>query len=176
LIFPNTIYPLNGGEGFYEYYWYFSTNPDGPWGQPIFGGIGDAYRFLPISEEGFYRLHVIDMECCENERIFEVRTLDLKVPTAFRPFSTNVENRTFRPYGGPVLNYSLNIFNRWGQLVYIEEIPVAREQGLKGNGWDGVFQGRMSAAGIYAYILIFDVEHEDRLVRITKRGSFMLLE
>lgn len=175
LIFPNTIYPLDGGEGFYEYYWYSSSGPDGPW-QPILGGVGDAYRFLPLSEEGFYKLEVVDMECCENERIFEVRSLDLKMPTAFRPFSIYTENRTFRPYGGPVLNYSLNIYNRWGQLVYNEEIPVAREQGLKGNGWDGVFQGKMSPAGVYAYIVIFDVEHEERLVKTTKRGWFMLLQ
>lgn len=175
LIFPNTIYPLDGGEGFYEYYWYSSTSPDGPW-QLVLGGIGDAYRFLHISDEGFYKLEVVDMECCENERIFQVRSLDLKMPTAFRPFSVNVENRTFRPYGGPVLNYSLNIYNRWGQLVYSEEIPVAREQGLKGNGWDGVFQGKMSPAGVYAYIVIFDVEHEEKLIKTTKRGWFMLLQ
>jgi hypothetical protein len=174
LIFPKTIYPLDGGEGFYEYYWYYSTSPDGPW-QLLTGGIGDAFRVQPIEEEGFYKLEAVDMECCENERIIEVRALDLKLPTAFRPSSTFTDNQRFRPYGGPVFNYSIRIFNRWGQMVYEDEIAEAREQGFKGQGWDGKFKNTDAAAGVYVYVVIFDVEHENRLIQTTKHGWFMLL-
>jgi hypothetical protein len=174
LIFPNTIYPLDGGEGFYEYYWYYSSSPDGPW-QLLAGGIGEAYRVRPIEDEGFYKLEVVDMECCENERIIEVRALDLNLPTAFRPFSGIAENQRFRPYGGPVFNYSIKIFNRWGQQVFEEDIPEARDQGWKGQGWDGRFKGALGSSGVYIYVVIFDVEHEDRLIQTTKHGWFMLL-
>jgi hypothetical protein len=80
-------------------------------------------------------------------------------------------NQRFRPYGGPVFNYSIKIFNRWGQQVFEEEIAVAREQGWKGQGWDGRFNGSMSPMGVYVYIVIFDVEHDDRLIQTTKRGG-----
>jgi hypothetical protein len=177
LIFPNTIYPLAATEPddvFYEYYWYYSNSPDGPW-QLLNGGIGEAYRVQPIEDEGFYKLDVVDMECCENERIIEVRALDLNLPTAFRPFSSLAENQRFRPYGGPVFNYSIKIFNRWGQQVFEEEIAEARDQGWKGQGWDGRFQGSLGSSGVYIYVVIFDVEHEDRLIQTTKHGWFMLL-
>lgn len=174
LIFPKTIYPLDGGEGFYEYYWYYSTSPDGPW-QLISGGVGNAFRFQPIEDEGFYKLEAVDMECCENERIIEVRALDLKLPTAFRPSSNEIENKRFRPYGGPVFNYSIRIFNRWGQLVFEEEIAEAREQGYKGQGWDGNFKSNNGSSGVYVYVVVFDVEHENKLIQTTKHGWFMLL-
>lgn len=176
LIFPNTIYPLAATESddvFYEYYWYYSTSPDGPW-QLLNGGIGEAFRVQPIEDEGFYKLEAVDMECCENERIFEVRALDLNLPNAFRPFSGIAENQRFRPYGGPVFNYSIRIFNRWGQQVFEEEIAEARDQGFKGQGWDGRFQGSLGSSGVYFYIVNFDVEHENRLIQTTKQGWFML--
>ncbi|MBE0662595.1 MAG: gliding motility-associated C-terminal domain-containing protein [Bacteroidales bacterium] len=174
LIFPNTIYPLDGGEGFYEYYWYYSTSPDGPW-QLLSGGIGETFRVQPIEDEGFYKLEAVDMECCENERIIEVRALDLKLPTAFRPSSPVLENQRYRPYGGPVFNYSIRIFNRWGQLVFEEEIAEAREQGYKGQGWDGNFKNNNGTSGVYVYVVVFDVEHENQLIQTTKHGWFMLL-
>jgi hypothetical protein len=56
--------------------------------------------------------------------------------------------------------------------VFSEELSL----GI-GNGWNGRMQnsGPECPMGVYAYILLFDVEHEGDLKTITRSGSVMLL-
>jgi len=167
-LFPGAAYPMDGGGPFYEYRWYYSANDTVNWNL-VSGGIGENFREYTINEEGFYRLEVEDLECCFNYRIIEVVSLDVQIPNAFRP-GANPPNDVFRVIGGSVQNYSMYIYNRWGQLVFSEEVSL----GI-GQGWDGRHKGQVSPMGIYSYILMFDVEHDDSLKTITRRGTVLLL-
>lgn len=167
-LFPGAAYPMDGGGPFYEYNWYYSANDTVNW-TFLEGGIGEQYREYSILNEGYYKLEVEDHNCCFNYRIIQVVSLDVEIPTAFAP-NSNPPNNIFRVYGGSVQNFSMYIYNRWGQLVFSEELAL----GI-GSGWNGRFNGQDCPMGVYAYILLFDVEHEGDLKTITRRGTVMLL-
>jgi gliding motility-associated-like protein len=44
-------------------------------------------------------------------------------------------------------NYKMQIFNRWGQMIY---------ETLDGKPWDGKYAGEPVAEGVYMYILSVD--------------------
>jgi PKD repeat protein len=52
-------------------------------------------------------------------------------------------NYVFHPFWDGVISYKLEIYNRWGALIYTSE-DVNR-------GWDGYFQGRLSQQGVYVW-------------------------
>ncbi len=69
------------------------------------------------------------------------------VPNSFVPFGYNT---IFKPSGElkAARNYSFQIFNRWGQLIY--------ETNDTEKGWDGRLNGEYVPAGAYVYYLKFD--------------------
>lgn len=69
------------------------------------------------------------------------------VPNSFSPFGLNT---VFKPLGEfkSVNNYSFQIFNRWGQMVFETNNPD--------QGWDGKYNGEFVQTGAYIYYLKFD--------------------
>jgi gliding motility-associated-like protein len=76
----------------------------------------------------------------------------LWVPSAFSP-NDDGHNDVFKPIGillfnntgDPIKDYSLDIYNRWGELIF---------QSFDMNtGWDGTFMGENCAQGDYLYKL-----------------------
>jgi gliding motility-associated-like protein len=68
----------------------------------------------------------------------------LYVPTAFTP-NNDGYNDYFKAYGEDVLDYKLEVFNRWGELLYLSHDME--------NGWDGTTRLSSSAlpGGVYVY-------------------------
>ncbi len=88
-------------------------------------------------------------------------------PNAFRPNGNNIENNTFKPvtvgFGGS--NYLLQIYNRWGQLIFESKDYT--------KGWDGRYKGEVSQQGTYVYKLIYtDVQD----IKKEQQGSFTLID
>ncbi len=76
-------------------------------------------------------------KCCDG---------DIFIPTAFTP-NNDGRNDRFKPL--PDFSYtlkSIEIFNRWGQVVYSSS----------DGGWDGRFAGTDAPAGTYFYHIIFN--------------------
>lgn len=73
--------------------------------------------------------------------------IDFEFPTAFDPQSPFPENQNFTviDYLGTVDILRLQVFNRWGTLVY-------DSQRDGGDSWDGTFRGELQQAGNYVYL------------------------
>ena len=71
-----------------------------------------------------------------------VLTFDLYVPNAFTPDRDGV-NEVFKPEGQGVRQYTLKVFNRWGERVF---------EG-RNEGWDGKLNGELVQPGVYFYTL-----------------------
>jgi len=70
----------------------------------------------------------------------------LFIPNAFNPNSQADENRTFKPVISFVNDYSLIIYNRWGEIVFQSNDPLL--------GWDGKNRsGVLMKKGTYVYYL-----------------------
>ncbi len=66
----------------------------------------------------------------------------LFVPNAFTP-NNNGLNEIFAPKGQYIYNYQLEIYNRWGERVFISTDCLA--------GWDGTYQDEIAKEGIYYF-------------------------
>lgn len=100
-----------------------------------------------------YRLVLSDANGCttaDQITIFVEKTRAVFVPNAFSPNGDGI-NDTFTIFAGNEVEQitSFKIFDRWGALLYDEEglSPSNMMQ-----GWDGSFNGKQMAAGVYVYV------------------------
>ena len=83
------------------------------------------------------------------------------VPNAFTPNSDG-KNDTWRiPFLDPVLNATVNIYNRFGQVVYHAE--------GKTINWDGTLSGMPQPSGVYVYYIKFKSGYPDM------KGTLLLI-
>ncbi|MFM7080153.1 MAG: PKD domain-containing protein [Bacteroidota bacterium] len=85
------------------------------------------------------------------------------MPNAFTP-NGDAKNEKFLPVTTSVSNYNLNIFNRWGSLVFQTQDPD--------EGWNGKFAGSDATEGVYVYVLSTSDLCGKKSVR---KGTFMLV-
>lgn len=64
------------------------------------------------------------------------------IPNAFTP-NKNELNEVFKPQGIYMYQYSMKIYNRWGEKLYDAE-------GCD-HGWDGKYMGNLAPEGVYVY-------------------------
>ncbi|MEM6966228.1 MAG: gliding motility-associated C-terminal domain-containing protein [Bacteroidota bacterium] len=114
---------------------------------------GSSNSTFQVAEAGIYAVTLTD-ECnvVTDEVVvgFTNCTLcNVYVPNAFSP-DFDGYNDNFRPYSNCALqNYSLKVFNRWGALVFESADPD--------TGWNGTFNNKTIAEGVYVYLLEFEV-------------------
>jgi hypothetical protein len=89
--------------------------------------------------------------------IFAVGTLISDPPkkyylsTTLSPNASNPDNRSVKIFGDNLspLNFSFQVFNRWGLLIFESESFADMER----VGWDGSKQGSVLPSGVYPYSL-----------------------
>lgn len=85
----------------------------------------------------------------------------IRMPNAFNP--TEAPGK-FTGVSNCVVNFSMIIYNRWGQLVYTGS-----------EGWDGTFVGDVAPTGTYSYATTYNYLMEGNTVQVTFRGSVLLV-
>jgi gliding motility-associated-like protein len=84
------------------------------------------------------------------------------VPSAFTPNDDNL-NDVFRPVIGAVKTYEMNLYNRWGELIYSTKNIE--------DGWDGTVNNKPAQDGVYVYLIKFG-DHNDKIYQLN--GTFHL--
>ena len=84
-------------------------------------------------------------------------------------------NDIFTIYGGPGLEavITLEVFDRWGELVYKGENFPPGDEGIQmGFGWNGIFNSKPMNPGVFAYkARLRYIDNEEIIVS----GSFTIL-
>ena len=104
-----------------------------------------CYRVLAVSAGIVKDTSMSNITCTVGESL-------VHVPNAFTPNGNNL-NETFKPVAHFVKDwndntfrdYTFNIYNRWGQLVF--------QTSNLDEGWDGTYMGKEAPAGVYMYML-----------------------
>lgn len=143
-----------------------------------FSNVADAYNWstgettseITVSAEGIYSVTVSNVcgEVSDEVTInFEGCACKLMAPDAFTPDGDG-KNDLFKPsYDCSISNYTIRIYNRWGQLVFESNNPNA--------GWDGLFEGKEQPIGTYVYYIEYTgVEGRTSEKRIEK-GALTLI-
>jgi gliding motility-associated-like protein len=105
-------------------------------------------------------------ECGVTHDTIEVRQIfcEIWVPNVFTP-NGDGRNDVFRVVGnvGRMSQFSLSIFDRWGQRVFYTS---DRHQ-----GWDGYYNGSACIMGTYVYLLEYEVNGRP----VVEKGNFHLI-
>jgi gliding motility-associated-like protein len=97
--------------------------------------------------------------------IYENCACKFNVPNVFSPNNDGL-NDIFKPkYICDLSDYSLQIFNRWGQLIFQSNKPDM--------GWDGSYQSRVQPTGTYVWMILYHDIITGKLVR--KQGTVVLI-
>ncbi len=119
------------------------------------GKEGDQYHWsngahtaaITVKDPGTYWLQVIsDNECAATDSVTIHRSCFIDLPNVFTPNGDGT-NDYFFPRGlltHGMTSFHMQVFNRWGQLVY-------ESRNLADKGWDGRFNGDPVQEGVYVY-------------------------
>ncbi|TAH39164.1 MAG: PKD domain-containing protein [Bacteroidetes bacterium] len=85
----------------------------------------------------------------------------LYVPNSFTPNGDGLNDEFKISVFRPCEQYSIVIFNRWGQIVFESEDA--------GNAvWDGTFKSKMAEEGVYVYLLKSDTQQKKGVAYLTR--------
>lgn len=135
---------------------------------------GDSSRKLLVLNNGTYTLTVSN-DYCSTEDSISISFLSedeclpgIVVPNVFSPNNDGI-NDVFMLQSRNVEGIELQIFNRWGQLIY-ESRNVLDE-------WDARVQGRKIPEGSYFYSLVYDYYNWDTALTEQKKlkGTIQIL-
>lgn len=145
-----------------------------PDGGDILWNSGGTDTNLYVRDTGTYWVSVSQAPCVGSDTMrvsWKLCDCTVQVPNAFSPNGDGLNDK-FLPVpeaGCQVLGYSMQVFNRWGQLVY--QSPVGAE-GI-GEGWDGFIKGMPAALDTYMYRIWLEVGTEHYIQE--KRGDITLI-
>jgi PKD repeat protein len=99
------------------------------------------------------KLVVVSRTGCDSAITHTVRITgvpgQLYLPNAFTPNGSSTELRSFTAKGSGLASWRLQVFNKWGQLVW--ETTKLNSNGEPVESWDGTFKGMESPQGVYIW-------------------------
>lgn len=156
---------FNNSTGAVSYLWQF--------GDYDFSTELSPVHDYAISGQGNYRvvLTAVSSNGCVDSTFALITVEDpliYYVPNAFTPDGDEFNN-TFQPVftaGFDPNDYTLSIFNRWGETLYVSHDPAA--------GWDGTYAGQgLVKEGTYVWRIEFKTRKND--VRTIVNGHLVLI-
>lgn len=140
-----------------------------PGGELDCGGVDPCFRYIvsPLVTT-VYLVSVSDLNGCSASDYITVAVEfipEVFFPNAFTPNGDAI-NDFFNAFGYNVTGYNLNIYDRWGELVFSTN-DMSYEK-----GWDGKINGKDAELGAYVYQVSANFNTGDVF---TSGGSFTLV-
>ena len=139
-----------GGTPDYQFYWSNNENTDDPEARNL--------------SKGEYSVLIQDSNGCTTSLNIEKgeRDPNVYIPNAFSPNGDGV-NDEFKPVADCDVSYSLQVFNKWGAIVFSTNDIT--------EGWDGNFQGSQAPDGKYSYVIFWAAQINGVDIEQNLRGS-----
>ena len=137
-----------------------------------------SYSWLPdeetsssivVNTPGKYIVSVIDTAGCpgkDSVMVTEKCPTKLFIPNSFTPNNDGV-NDVFLPKGEFILEYNLNIYDRWGHVVF--------QSSSVDNGWNGNSNSTEIPQGIYVYSLSYAGDDGNQFFKKSTIGKVTLV-
>ena len=86
--------------------------------------------------------------CATTDSITILNACYLDIPNAFTPNGDGINDYFFprQLLGSKLTRFSMQIYDRWGQLIF-------SSAALDGRGWDGKFNDKIQPSGVYIYLI-----------------------
>jgi gliding motility-associated-like protein len=128
---------------------------------------GYDYGMIDINGDGTADQQMVCYDSIQRE-VVALNGGDLKIPNAFTPntdgpngghATSGTYNDVFIPLGKGITEFKMQIFDRWGSLIF--------ESNDKHIGWDGYDrQGKLMPAGAYIYKIIVRLSDNEKITRL----------
>jgi len=83
-------------------------------------------------------------------------------------------NDRFQVFGRHVVDFQMQVYDRWGNLIYnLEKERI--EDILEDEWWDGKIKGTPVADGNYQYVIRYRSTMDRSPATEVKRGSFVII-
>lgn len=161
----------NLSSGAVSYYWNFGDGNNSTQTNP-------SYTYLNVGEYQIFLVATNSNGCSDTfnlptKIIAEIEST-VEIPNAFSPNpnasngglfnATDINNDVFHPVLKGIDKYELNIFSRWGELLFVsKDITI---------GWDGYYKGTLCTQDIYVWKIIATTLDGKK---INKTGDLLLL-
>lgn len=123
-----------------------------------------------ISRAGEYSAIVSNGKCSTEVKTFvtEYCAPTLFIPNTFTP-NNDGTNDVFKTYqSGNIQDYEMNIFNRWGEIIY--------STNNINDGWDGKVNGLNAQIDVYIYKISYSTQNENDIkIKDVKTGIVNLI-
>lgn len=108
---------------------------------------GEGTPSVTVSESGIYWLEISDGNCIIRDSVTVnggIESGTLWVPNTFTP-NKDLINEKFLVYGNDINDFTLRIFDRWGEMIF-ETKDIEK-------GWDGMYKNEVVETGVYAWTI-----------------------
>ena len=147
-ILNTTVDFINQSTNASSYEWNFAV------GSNVNLSVNPSHDFPNVANIYFVKLTAFNKDNCSDDTIIPITIIEVPiiyVPNSFTPNGDEINN-TFNPViGGGIANenYSLYIFDRWGELLF--------ESHNKDYGWDGTYGNKICLSDTY----IWKIEYKE---------------
>jgi len=145
---------VSGGTAPYTFEWQDNSSS---------GSTAEGYS------KGNYSLKVIDANGCEAMASQEIEEAIPRVvlPNAFSPNGDGT-NDFFGPTTPCEITFKMEVYNRWGQVIFSTESANVK--------WDGTFKGGSLASGKYTFAASWIIEANGLVIEDSQRGEIQLIK
>lgn len=137
----------------------------------IWSPSGATTPTLTVDKMGEYSVVATNTNGCSLRKITQVINKCeplLSIPDAFTPDSDDgVWNEDLAIKGKYFTNFSIRIYNRWGEVIFASTDVEKR--------WDGTYKREKVHPGVYPYIVSYEARDFPERGSIVKRGSIMVI-
>jgi gliding motility-associated-like protein len=113
--------------------------------------ISDTGQLSPVVSPPVNITYILSAQSiwgCSNADSMNIKVVQgIYVPTAFTPNGDGKNDRWEIPFLDPSFGGTVNVFDRWGHLVYHAASETV--------SWDGKLNGTPQASGVYVYVITF---------------------
>ncbi len=133
---------------------------------------GSTQANLIVEKQGIYWVEVAGENGCFNQDSIEV--IEVCLPLVYFPSvislnASNAQNGSFVPIVQDVFEGELSIFDRWGNLIFFTNDL--------NKGWNGTFEGKECATGVYVYHFSFTgFDLDSQVKKYQKVGTVTLVK
>lgn len=109
---------------------------------------------MVVTKSGLYAATVTIDGCSSSDTVWVANDCYVSIPNVFTPNEDGVNDYFFprQLLARGMTSFSMNIYNRWGQLIY-------ETTAIDGRGWDGMMNNVPQPYGVYVYVI--DVKFKD---------------
>ena len=124
------------------------------------GSVDSVYL---VTHPGIFRV-IVSYDGCSQRDSITIGECPVKLwfPNSFTPNGDGL-NDTFHPKGVGVVKFSMQVYNRWGEIIF--------ETNALEPGWDGSYRGSPCAEDTYIFIAGYEGSNGEA---IQEKGSVTL--